>query len=118
MVMGDITGPAMAICTKLYGNDLKCDVVQVAHHGYQTWGNDKAIADSYKIMAPELVIWPMGLHAHSTHKEKSFNKVLWDGSNKNLKQVLVAGWNGTTHTIPLPFNGDVSTITSKITSEK
>ena len=118
MVMGDITGPAMEICTKLYGNDLKCDVVQVAHHGYQTWGNDKAIANSYNIMAPEIVIWPMGLHAYSTHKEKSYNKVLWDGSNKNLKQVYVAGWNGTTHTIPLPFNGDISTITSKITSEK
>lgn len=118
MVMGDITGPAMEICTDLYGNDLKCDVVQVAHHGYQTWGNDKAIANSYNIMAPEIVIWPMGLHAHATHKEKSFNKVLWDGSNKNLKQVYVAGWNGTTHTIPLPFNGDISTITSKITSEK
>ena len=117
MVMGDITGPAMAICNKLYGNDLRCEVVQVAHHGYQTWGNDKAIANSYLLMSPEIVIWPMGLHAYSTYKNKAYSKVLWDGSNKNFKEVYVAGWNGTTHTIPLPFNGDLSTITSKITSE-
>ena len=118
MVMGDITGPAMEICNKLYGNDLACQIVQVAHHGYQTWGNDKAIANSYLLMSPEIVIWPMGLHAYSSHKNKAYSKVLWDGSNKNFKEVYVAGWNGTTHTIPLPFNGDLSTITSKITSEK
>ena len=118
MVMGDITGPAMAICNKLYGNDLACQIVQVAHHGYQTWGNDTAISKSYLLMSPEIVIWPMGLHAYSTYKNKAYSKVLWDGSNKNFKEVYVAGWNGTTHTIPLPFNGDISTITSKITSEK
>ena len=118
MVMGDITGPAMAICNKLYGNDLACQIVQVAHHGYQTWGNDKAIANSYLLMSPEIVIWPMGLHAYSKYKDKAYSKVLWDGSNKNFKEVYVAGWNGTTHTIPLPFNGDLSTITTKITTEK
>ena len=118
MVMGDITGPAMAICNKLYGNDLRCQIVQVAHHGYQTWGNDKAISNSYLLMSPEIVIWPMGLHAYSSHKNKAYSKVLWDGTNKNFMEVYVAGWNGTTHTIPLPFNGDLTTITSKITSEK
>jgi hypothetical protein len=118
MVMGDVTGPAMAICNKLYGSNLKCDVVQVAHHGYQTWGNDSAMMNSYKIMSPELVLWPMGNHAYSTHKEKAYNKVLWDGTVSTVKSVYVAGWNNTRHTVPLPWNGDTASIVSVIKSEK
>ena len=118
MVMGDVTGPAMAICNNMYGNDLRCEIVQVAHHGYQTWGNDGAIAESYKLMSPEIVLWPMGLNAYATHKHKAYSKVLWDGTNKNFQEVYVAGWNNTTHTVPLPYNGDTASIISKITSEK
>jgi hypothetical protein len=44
--------------------------------------------------------------------------VLWDGTNKNFQEVYVAGWNNTTHTVPLPYNGDTASIISKITSEK
>ena len=118
MIMGDVTGPAMAICNKLYGTNLDCDIVQVAHHGYQTWGNDTAMASSYKLMKPEIVLWPMGKHAHETHKEKAYNKVLWDGTITEVKGVYVAGWNGTTHTVPLPWNGDTASIVSVIKSEK
>ena len=117
MVMGDVTGPAMAICNKMYGADLRCEIVQVAHHGYQTWGNDNAIAESYKLMSPEIVLWPMGLNAFATHQHKAYSKVLWDGTNKNFQQLYVAGWNGTQHTVPLPYNGDPASITSKITTQ-
>ena len=117
MVMGDVTGPAMAICNKMYGNDLRCEIVQVAHHGYQTWGNDNAIAESYKLMSPEIVLWPMGLNAFATYQHKAYSKVLWDGTNKNFQQLYVAGWNNTTHTVPLPYNGDPASITSKITTQ-
>ena len=116
MVMGDVTGPAMAICNKMYGNDLRCEIVQVAHHGYQTWGNDNAIAESYKLMSPEIVLWPMGLNAFATYQHKAYSKVLWDGTNKNFQQLYVAGWNNTQHTVPLPYNGDPASITSKITT--
>ena len=117
MVMGDVTGPAMAICNKMSGAELRCEIVQVAHHGYQTWGNDNAIADSYKLMSPEIVLWPMGLNAFATHQHKAYSKVLWDGTNKNFQQLYVAGWNGTLHTVPLPYNGDPASITSKITTQ-
>jgi hypothetical protein len=115
MVMGDVTGPAMAICNKMYGNDLRAEVVQVAHHGYTTWGNDSAMASAYKHMAPEIVLWPQGSNAFPSYKEKSYNKVLWDGSNKNFQQLFVAGWNNTKHTVPLPYNGDPSSVIAVIT---
>ncbi len=117
MVMGDVTGPAMEICNEIYGTDLRSEVVQVAHHGYGTWGNDRAMISSYRRMSPEIVLWPMGLHAYSTYKNKAYNKVLWDGTNKNLQQVYVGGWSNTQHTVPLPYNGDPASITSRITTE-
>jgi beta-lactamase superfamily II metal-dependent hydrolase len=117
MVMGDVTGPAMAKCNKLYGTDLKCEIVQVAHHGYSTWGNDSAIASSYKYMSPEIVLWPQGSHAFPNYKEKSYSKVLWDGTNKSFKALFVAGWNNTQHIVPLPYNGDPASVISKITVE-
>lgn len=117
MIMGDVTGPAMAICNKMYGTDMRSEVVQVAHHGYTTWGNDSAMATAYKYMAPEIVLWPQGSNAFPNYKEKSYNKVLWDGTNKNFQQLYVAGWNNTQHTVPLPYNGNPDSIISKITTK-
>ncbi|MBQ1194694.1 MAG: hypothetical protein IIX44_00445 [Clostridia bacterium] len=117
MVMGDVTGPAMAICNKMYGHDMRAQIVQVAHHGYTTWGNDSAMATAYKYMAPEIVLWPQGSNAFPNYKEKSYNKVLWDGTNKNFQQLYVAGWNNTQHIVPLPYSGSPDSITSKITSK-
>ena len=110
MIMGDVTGPAMAICNKMYGTDMRSEVVQVAHHGYTTWGNDSAMATAYKYMAPEIVLWPQGSSAFPSYKEKSYNKVLWDGTNKNFQQLYVAGWNNSQYTVPLPYNGSPDSI--------
>ncbi len=117
MVMGDVTGPAMAICNKMYGNDMRSQIVQVAHHGYTTWGNDSAMATGYKYMSPEIVLWPQGTAAFPSYKEKSYNKVLWDGTNKNFQQLYVAGWNNTQHIVPLPYSGDPASITSIVTKK-
>ena len=117
MVMGDVTGPAMAICNKIYGKDMRAQVVQVAHHGYQTWGNDAAMKSTYGYMSPEIVLWPMGLNAYPTYKEKAYNKVLWDGTNKNLQQVFVAGWSGSEYIVPLPYNGDPNSVIAKVTTQ-
>ena len=117
MVMGDVTGPAMAICNKMYGNDMRSEIVQVAHHGYTTWGNDSAMATAYKYMSPEIVLWPQGTAAFPTYKEKSYNKVLWDGTNKNFQQLYVAGWNNTQYIVPLPYSGDPASIISKVTTK-
>lgn len=114
MIMGDCTGAAMAICNKMYGAELRSQVVQVAHHGYTTWGNDSAIATAYRYMSPEIVLWPQGSNAFPNYKEKSYNKVLWDGTNKNFQQLYVAGWSGSQYTVPLPYNGDTNSITSII----
>jgi len=117
MVMGDCTGPAMAICNKMYGTDMRSQIVQVAHHGYTTWGNDSAMATAYRYMSPEIVLWPQGNNAFPNYKEKSYNKVLWDATNKNFQQLYVAGWSNSQYIVPLPYNGDVNSITSIVTTQ-
>ena len=117
MVMGDVTGPAMAICNKMYGNDMRAQIVQVAHHGYTTWGNDSAMATGYKYMSPEIVLWPQGSKAFPNYKEKSYNKVLWDGTNKNFQQLYVAGWNDSQYIVPLPYKGDVNSIICNVKTQ-
>lgn len=117
MVMGDVTGPAMAICNKMYGKDMRSQIVQVAHHGYTTWGNDSAMATGYKHMSPEIVLWPQGSSAFPNYKEKSYNKVLWDATNKNFQQLYVAGWSNSHHIVPLPYNGDINSITSIVKTQ-
>lgn len=112
MIMGDCTGPAMAICNKMYGTNLRAEIVQVAHHGYTTWGNDTAMATAYKYMAPEIVLWPQGNNAFPNYKEKSYNKVLWDGTNKNFQQMYVAGWIGSQYIVPLPYSGSADSVIS------
>lgn len=112
MIMGDCTGPAMAICNKLYGTNMRSEIVQVAHHGYTTWGNDTAMATAYKYMSPEIVLWPQGSNAFPNYKEKSYNKVLWDGTNKNFQELYVAGMAGSLYTVPLPYSGSTDSIIS------
>jgi hypothetical protein len=110
MIMGDCTGPAMAICNKMYGTNMRSEIVQVAHHGYTTWGNDSAMATAYKYMSPEIVLWPQGSSAFPNYKEKSYNKVLWDESNKNFQQLYVAGLAGSLYTVPLPYSGSPDSV--------
>ncbi len=110
MVMGDITGPAMAVCNKMYGIWMRSQIVQVAHHGYTTWGNDDAMKQAYKFMSPEIVLWPQGSTAFPNYKDKGYNKVLWDGTNPNYQEMFVAGWNGSTYSVPLPYNGDPASV--------
>jgi hypothetical protein len=89
---------------------MRSEIVQVAHHGYTTWGNDTAMATAYKYMSPEIVLWPQGSSAFPNYKEKSYNKVLWDESNKNFQQLYVAGLAGSLYTVPLPYSGSPDSV--------
>ena len=65
-------------------------------------------------MAPEIVLWPQGSQAFPNYKEKSYNKVLWDGTNKNFQELYVAGWNNSKHTVPLPYNGNPDSVIADV----
>lgn len=111
MSTGDATGPAFDICNKMYGDYMQCDIVQVAHHGYTTWGNDTATAKAYGYMNAATVLWPQGLTAYPNYKDKSYNAALFKVSN--YKEVYVAGSEGDSVIVPLPLVTGNAIVTRK-----
>ena len=104
MSTGDATGPGFNIASKMFGDYLKADIVQVAHHGYTTWGTESGTISAYRLMAPPTVAWPQGIKAYPNYKDKSYNKAIWDtSSNPNYKETYVAGWEGSITTFPMPY---------------
>lgn len=51
--LGDLYKYGSRTMRALYGESLKCDIVQVAHHGYN--GCEKEL---YQLFSPELLLWP------------------------------------------------------------
>ncbi len=106
---GDATGQAFNVCTKMYGDYLQCDIVQTAHHGYTTWGNNAGTMAAYRVINAEIVLWPQGLTAYPNYKGKDYNAVLFTLSN--YKDVYVAGANGDLIIVELPYEYGKSNIT-------
>ena len=103
MVTGDGTGYTMQIIADTFGKALKCDVVQLAHHGSITSGNSGGTQKAYELMKPSVLLWPVGDQHYSTVKEYTYNHVLYDSRNPNFAELYIAGWQGNTVTISLPY---------------
>jgi beta-lactamase superfamily II metal-dependent hydrolase len=98
---GDATGNGMEICTKMYGDYLHSDIVQVCHHGYGTWGNDGGMIKAYQTINAPTVLWPQGMAHYPTHKTYAYNSVLFDVPN--YKEVYVSGAEGDSIILPIPY---------------
>ena len=98
---GDATGNGMQICTKMYGDYLQSDIIQVCHHGYSTWGNDSGMIKAYETINAPTVLWPQGMAHYPSHKEKAYNAVLF--KVPNYKEVYVSGAEGDSIILPIPY---------------
>lgn len=107
LLTGDATGNGFQIAAKMFGSYLKCDILQVSHHGYTTWGNDSGTISAYRYVAPTTLLWPQGSSAFPRYKSKAYNVVLFSkdsgGSNDNFKECYVAGLEGESVIIPIPY---------------
>ena len=76
IILGDAQDIQCPTINAIYGEKLKCDIIQVAHHGYNG-GN----AEMYASMNPQYAIWPnsyeevmkRGLHMPSMYSRNTFN---------------------------------------------
>ena len=103
IITGDATGHAFNVCTKLYGAEMKCDIMQVAHHGGGTGGSNSGTQTAYTLMQPSVVLWPIGARNFPSVRANTYNHVLLEGKNPNFAELYVAGWQGNTVTLPLPY---------------
>lgn len=107
LMTGDTTGNGMQIAAKMFGDYLQSDLLQVAHHGYSTHGNDSGMIYAYKYVDPPTLLWPQGKTANPNYTGKGYNKVLFSkemgGDNPNYKETLLAGMEGDVIICPIPY---------------
>ncbi len=102
MVTGDGANSSFGHVARMYGNTLKADIVQVAHHGYGTGvaaSSSTDIMQAYSYMSPSLVLWPIGPQGYETVKNSVFNKHLVGLGS--VKEVVVA--ESSVHVFELPY---------------
>ena len=102
MVTGDGANTSFDKIVKMYGENLKCDIVQVAHHGYGTGTSasaSTAIIQGYRYMSPSLVLWPIGKSGYNSVQNAVYNVAL--KTLPSVKKIIVA--EDKDHTVMLPF---------------
>lgn len=75
MVLGDASNRALQYMYRVYGDYLKSDMVQIAHHGYN------GTTGLYQKIDADVVLWPVGIRQFhgreglNALKEKDYNKM-------------------------------------------
>ena len=103
MITGDASNESFKRAVEMYGSDLKCDIVQVTHHGYTTGVSESAatsVIQGYRYMSPALVLWPISADGYAVVCNYTYNVVL--SSLPSVKKIIVA--KADDHVIPLPFS--------------
>lgn len=103
MMTGDMSDNANAIISNLYGEYIKSDIVQVAHHGF-----DGGSTNFYRTVDPKWAFWPINRSAYEYVKLSSRNEYMFQ-KGTNLKQTFVAFFQTTA--VNLPFDGTNYTVT-------
>lgn len=102
MITGDGSNVAFDRMASMFGQSLKCDIVQVAHHGYGTGVSAKestGIVRGYTYMSPTLVLWPASSSGYQSGISYTYNTSLI--RLPTVKKIIVAGEKD--HIIDLPY---------------
>ena len=109
--LGDIRWEGSDIMSDRYKNALKCDIVQVSHHGY-----DGGTEELYKYLNPQTCLWPTSAENFATMSsgKTSNNYLKVDTYILQTLKVPVNIYAEPTSTINLPFKqGDKITYWDK-----
>lgn len=99
--LGDIRELASETLCKMYGDYLKSDIVQVAHHGW-----DGATVQLYSLIRAEVALWPCSMNQYKsqtagTRSDWFYPTNYYLVNNTGLKEVFVADIHNVT--LPLPY---------------
>ena len=103
-ILGDAQATAAKIMAQMYGETLKSDIVQVAHHG----GNG-CTTELYELLAPRILIWPTdqaNFEKQTAGTSSAANYVVDYklANQESVKLIIVA--DGGHKTIVLPYLTD------------
>jgi len=94
MVLGDLQTVGAPRVAKAWGEYLKSDMVQMAHHGY--YGGS---VELYDYIRPRLILWPASVSFFDQHRATPINKTLL--ARDYVEEMILAG-NGQ-KTLALPY---------------
>ncbi len=92
LFFGDATNNAIGNVVDLFGDYIKSDFVQTAHHGYAAGDKGtKGIKSGYELSAPTVVLWPVGFADYDMVIDTfDYNKLLAQRL-ASVKEIIVAG---------------------------
>ena len=97
--LGDISDVGASRLNSVFGSSLKCDFLQIAHHGLNNGATIKAL---YLYIDPTYVLYPAPLGWYNSNANASANFFISTDS-KTVKQIFVSG--AQTSEIYLPYDG-------------
>ncbi len=104
MITGDAEESGMFKVLNNFGNHIKCDILQLSHHG------QNGTVSFYSAVNPKYVLVPISHVDENRVYKNSANK--WLVSSGNVRQ-FISFWSGNV-TIPLPYNPTDSQIYDRI----
>ncbi|MBQ9112792.1 MAG: MBL fold metallo-hydrolase [Clostridia bacterium] len=100
LMLADATDYVCEVLANTYGDYLKSDIVQVAHHGFSV-GRDTNVnvIRVYEYASADVVLWPCATTAYEVIKDAPYNKCV-----VNLaKEVFIAGAGGRVVRLVVPY---------------
>lgn len=109
LFMGDASDEAAKILTDMYGDYMKCDILQLAHHGLRN-GHGVNMPNTtalYGIVRPEIVLWPSSweeyLNTGNKAEEYQITAFPWNcAATEGAREVYIAGGDEMT-VLELPY---------------
>ncbi|MBE6591398.1 MAG: MBL fold metallo-hydrolase [Ruminococcaceae bacterium] len=100
LFLGDVMEAGDAVLTELYGDKLKSDLCQIAHHGARA-----STCEFYDLVDPDILLWPVGLKKFDfcARYIKASHYLL---SELHVKDVILAGHG--TRRLELPVRPSVA----------
>ncbi len=90
LMLGDATQDACRITYSMYGDYLKSDFVQTAHHGFGVGSSVyTGVTSVYTAAAAPVVLWPCADHAFDTMNDRAASRHLIELDS--TKEIFVAG---------------------------
>ena len=94
--LGDCEKAGCDAMSKIYGNYLKSDVLQISHHGA---GGTLQI---YQLIDPTVCLWPCTSETYEIFKNRDMNRFVME--SENVKQIIIAFQGTYTAKLPFVFN--------------
>ena len=96
MWLGDATPASEQLLKEQFGDYLKSDVLQLAHHGIDGW------REAYMNYAPSYALWPAAKQFYEQYKDSEANAWIL----QNTKETIVTGYGKFSVKLPMNLTGE------------